>query len=140
VLSVEDITQDMQTIAGRLRESKVGSLTQSLETDIIEALKELIEATQHEMQDMKSEERQQQQGQSGTQEKPPLVQIMAEIKVLRSLQLRINRRTQRVDGLLAEQKPDDQAELLRQLEELTTRQRRLTESAAELAEQVSRKR
>ncbi len=140
VLSVEDIAQDMQTVSGRLRESRVGSLTQSLETDIIEALKELIEATQREMQEMKSEERQQQQEQSGSQEKPPLVQIIAEIKVLRSLQLRINRRTQRVDGLLAEQPTHDQAELLNQLEKLTNRQRRLTESAEQLAEQVKQKR
>ncbi len=140
VLSVEDIAQDMQTISGRLRESKVGSLTQALETDIIEALKELIEATQKEMQDMKSEERQQQQGQSGSQEKPPLVQILAEIKVLRSLQLRVNRRTQRVDGLLAEQSSEDRAELLNQLEELTSRQRRLTESAEQLADQIRQNR
>jgi len=139
VLSVEDIAQDMQTISGRLRESKVGRLTQSLQTDIIEALKELIEATQKEMQDMKSEDGQQ-QGQSGSQEKPPLVQIMAEIKVLRSLQLRINRRTQRVDAMLAEQSSDERTELLQQLEELTNRQRRLTESAEQLAEQVRQKR
>jgi hypothetical protein len=136
VLSVEDITIDMRTIAGRLRESKAGTLTQALETDIIEALKELIEATQREMQDMKSEEHQQ-QAQSGDQKKPPLVQLIAEIKILRSLQLRINRRTQRTDTLIAEQSEGDAADLLKQLEELTDRQQRLVESAEELAERMS---
>ncbi len=134
VLSVEDIFTDMHTIASRLRESKVGTLTQSLETDIIEALKELIEATQREMQDMKSEEHQQ-QTQSGEQKEPPLVQLMAEIKILRSLQLRVNRRTQRIDRLMAEHPETD---LISQLKELTSRQQRLAESTEELAERISR--
>ena len=137
VLSVEDISIDMRTIAGRLRESKVGALTQSLETDIIEALKELIEATQREMQDMKSEE-QSQHSQTGEQKKPPLVQLLAEIKILRSLQLRINRRTRNIDGFMAEDSENDRNDLTRQLRELTTRQQRLVESAEELAEQMSR--
>ena len=137
VLSVEDISIDMRTIAGRLRESKVGALTQSLETDIIEALKELIEATQREMQDMKSEE-QSQHSQTGEQKKPPLVQLLAEIKILRSLQLRINRRTRNIDGFIAEDSENDRNDLTRQLRELTTRQQRLVESAEELAEQMSR--
>jgi hypothetical protein len=87
---------------------------------------------------MKSEERQQQQAQSGEQKKPPLVQLMAEIKILRSLQLRINQRTQRIDGFLAEQSDDDQAALIQQLEQLTTRQQRLVESAEELGKRIAR--
>lgn len=138
VLAVEDISADMATIANRLRASKVGALTQTLETDIIDALKELIAATQREMQEMKSEERQQQQAQSTEQNKPPLVQLMAEIKVLRSLQLRINQRTQRIDRFLAEQSDGDRSDLIRQLEQLTTRQHRLVESAEELGKQISR--
>jgi len=137
VLSVEDISTDMKTAADRLRQSKVGSLTQALETDVIEALKELIEATQREMQDMKSEERQQ-QAQNGEQKKPPLVQLIAEIKVLRSLQLRLNRRTQRIDEFMAEQTADDRDHLIEQLEQLTTRQQRLVESAQELSKRMSR--
>lgn len=138
VLAVEDISADMATIANRLRASKAGVLTQTLETDIIDGLNELIAATQREMQEMKSEERQQQQTQGGEQKKPPLVQLMAEIKVLRSLQLRINQRTQRIDMFLAEQSDNDRADLIQQLEELTTRQHRLVESAEELGKQISR--
>lgn len=136
VLSVEDISIDMQSVRERLRASKTGTLTQTLETDIIDSLKELIEATQREMQEMKSEERQQ-QSPSGDQKKRALVELMAEIKVLRSLQLRVNRRTLRIDGLMAEQDNDDREELLRQLEELTARQQRLVESAEELGERLA---
>ena len=137
VLSVEDISIDMRTVANRLQESKVSRLTQTLETDIIEALKELIEATQHEIQDMKSEE-QQQQAQAGEQNKPPLVQLVAEIKILRSLQLRINRRTQRTDQLMAETGESGRADLIRQLEELTARQQRLVKSTEELGKRMHR--
>lgn len=137
LMAVEDIETDMNTVAGYLRESKVGGLTQSVETDILESLKQLIEAAQKEMEDMKSEERKQQpHQQSDEQKKPPLVELMAEIKVLRSLQLRVNRRTKQVDELLQTGKKDDQPDLLRQVGELAGRQQRLFESAGELSRQV----
>ncbi len=140
IVAVEDIETDMGSIATRLQETKVGLLTQSMQTDVLEALKELIEATQNEMEDMKSEERKQQQQQQGEQKKPALVELMAEIRVLRSLQLRVNRRTKQIHELSLE---DDQSEadaLLGQLEELTRRQDRLRESARELSEQLEQQR
>lgn len=138
VVAVEDIEADMATIAGRLRETKAGRLTQSMETDVIEALKELIEATQKEMQDMKSEQHQQQQQQQQNQKKPDLVDLMAEIRVLRSLQLRVNRRTRQVHDLLQEGDLSEEPDLLDQLAELAHRQERLKESAAALAERMQR--
>ncbi|MEQ9408531.1 MAG: hypothetical protein RIK87_12425 [Fuerstiella sp.] len=140
VVAVEDIEVDMATIAGRLQETKVGTLTQSIETDVIEALKELIEATQQEMQEMKSEERRQQQQQSPEQKKPPLVELMAEIRVLRSLQLRVNRRTRQVHDLTREGDPSEVQDLQDQLIELAGRQDRLRESALELAERMEKQR
>lgn len=140
VVAVEDIESDMASVTIRLQRTKTGSLTQSMESDIIESLNELIKATQKEMQEMKSEERQQQQQQSQNQKKPPLVELMAEIKVLRSLQLRVNRRTTQVHELLLEGDQDDITDLTEQLGELANRQNRLRESAAELAEQMERQR
>jgi outer membrane murein-binding lipoprotein Lpp len=140
VVAVEDIESDMKASAVRLKDSKVGPLTQTLQTDIIESLKELIEATQREMQEMKSDQRQQQQQQGGEQQKPPLVELMAEIKVLRSLQLRVNRRTKQIDDLFRDSDSQDAADLQEQLGELAARQHRLRESAAELAERVRKNR
>ena len=140
LIAVEDIESDMKTVAGRLQQTQAAELTQSMQTDVIEALKELIETAQKEMEDMKQEQQQQQQQQqqSGPQQKAPLVELMAEIRVLRSLQLRVNRRTAIVDRLLQEDNAAEQAGLLNQLEELTLRQNRLTESAGELARQMER--
>lgn len=141
IVAVEDIETDMGSIANRLQETKVGSLTQSMQTDVLEALKELIEATQREMEDMKSEDRkQQQQQQQSSQEKPPLVELMAEIRVLRSLQLRVNRRTKQIHELSLENDTSEAEDLQEQLAELARRQDRLRESAGELSEQMEQKR
>ncbi|MEO1983252.1 MAG: hypothetical protein ABGZ24_22295, partial [Fuerstiella sp.] len=140
LVAVEDIEFDMGSVAARLQDTKVGTFTQSMQTDVIEALKELIEATQREMEEMKSEERQQQQQQSKNQKKPPLVQLMAEIRVLRSLQLRVNRRTRKIHELSRDVSAEDHEDLSPDLRALAVRQDRLRESAAELAKRMEQQR
>lgn len=138
LVSMEDIEADMGTVTDRLRDTKVFALTQSIQTDIVEALEELIKATQQEMEQMKEQQSMPQQQQSQNGEKPPLVELMAEIRVLRSLQLRVNRRTRQVDELLEAPAADDVEALNAQLQELTFRQQRLRESAVELSKQMKR--
>jgi uncharacterized protein YaaQ len=136
-MAMEDIETDLNSVAGFLRQSDVSALTQSVQADIIESLKQLIEATQKEMETMKqeehSEESQQQEGQ-----KPPLVEMIAEIKVLRSLQLRVNRRTAQVDQLLKSAQPEQKSELNQQLNELANRQLKLVDSAKEMSRKMSK--
>jgi hypothetical protein len=136
VIAVEDIEADMSSVSGWMQEYKVGELTQSVQKDILDSLKQLIETTQKEMQQMKEQQKQQQQQQDPSQEKPGLVELMAEIRVLRSLQLRVNRRTKQVDGLLPNATSDDLPTLRKQLHDLAIRQNRLIESAKELAKQM----
>jgi hypothetical protein len=135
LLAVEDIEADMGSVSGWLQESKVGDLTQSVQNDIIESLKQLIETTQKEMQEMKEEQQQQSQQQEGPPQKPGLVELMAEIKMLRNLQLQVNRRTKQVDGLLQSASSEDFPSLKKQVHDLAVRQRRLIETAKELAKQ-----
>ena len=136
VIAVEDIEADMHSVSGWMQEYKVGELTQSVQKDILESLKQLIETTQKEMQLMKEQQKQQQQQSDPSQEKPGLVELMAEIRVLRSLQLQVNRRTKQVDGLLQSTTTDDLPALRKQLHDLAVRQNRLIESAKELAKQA----
>lgn len=138
LVAVEDIESDMGKIAERLQQTKADSLTQSMQMDVIEALKELVETTQKEMSEMKQQ--QQQPPASGQQDKPDLVDLMQEIKVLRSLQLRVNRRTSQVNKLFQEVSPSDVADLQEQLVELASRQQRLAGSAAELARKMEKRR
>lgn len=134
LLAVEDIEADMGSVSGWLQESKVGDLTQSVQNDIIESLKQLIETTQKEMQEMK-EQQQESQQQQGPPQKPGLVELMAEIKMLKNLQLQVNRRTKQVDGLLQSASSEDLPSLKTQVHDLAVRQRRLIETAKELAKQ-----
>ena len=136
VIAVEDIEADMSSVSGWMQEYKVGELTQSVQKDILDSLKQLIETTQKEMQEMKEQQKQQEQQQDPNQEKPGLVELMAEIRILRSLQLQVNRRTKQVDGLLPNASSDDLPALRKQLHDLAIRQNRLIESARELAKQM----
>jgi hypothetical protein len=134
LMAVEDIEADMGSVTGWLQESKVGELTQTLQKDIIESLKQLIDTTQKEMQEMK-EQQQQQQQQNNAEQKQGLVDFMAEIRMLRNLQLQVNRRTKQVNTLLQSSASDDLPALNKQIRDLAVRQRRLIESAKELASQ-----
>ncbi len=136
VIAVEDIEADMSSVGGWMQEYKVGELTQSVQKDILDSLKQLIETTQKEMQEMKEQQKQQEQQKDPSQEKPGLVELMAEIRILRSLQLQVNRRTKQVDGLLPTATNDDLPALRKQLHDLAIRQNRLIESAKELAKQM----
>lgn len=138
LVAVEDIEFDMAKIAERLQQTKADSLTRSMESDVVEALKELVETTQKEMAEMKQQQQQPQQG--SQQEKPDLVNLMQEIKMLRSLQVRVNRRTAQVNDLFQDATPTDARDLQDQLSELAIRQQRLVESAAELAKKMEEQR
>jgi len=132
LLAVEDIEADMNSAGEWLRDSDVSELTQSVQQDVIDALKQLVEVMQKEMQDMQQQQQQSQQQQGPNSQQSPLVELIAEIKVLRNLQLQVNQRTQRVDRLL-QTVPAERLEALRQqISELSHRQERLLESAREL--------
>ncbi len=65
----------------------------------------MIEALQKAQQEME-EQQQQQQSQPGPPQDPALVDMLAELKMIRSLQQRINKRTKRYADRLLED-PDD---------------------------------
>ncbi len=98
--SMEQVREDMEEVVNRLAEVKLGAMTQGLEEDIIEALEEMIEALQQAQED---QEQRQQNPQSQPPSEPgdqPLVSQIAELKMIKALQLRINRRTDRYSKML----------------------------------------
>ncbi|MCA9113974.1 MAG: hypothetical protein KDA79_02735 [Planctomycetaceae bacterium] len=129
---VEQLREDMLTVADRLETEQVGEITQGIEKDIIEALQEMIEALQKEMEKKKEEQQQQQQQQQGQKQDPPLVDQLAELKMLRSLQLRVNRATRRL-GRLVEGEQATKADVVGELQRLARRQARIQEAAYDLA-------
>jgi hypothetical protein len=103
---IADMQKDLDLLAVRLKKMLAGTYSQEIQTDIIQTLKELIEVIK--------EERERKQGggggggggeQEGEQDEP-LLPNSAELKMLRSLQSRVNRRTTRFEKLRT--KEDDE--------------------------------
>jgi len=136
LLAAEDIESDMTSVAEWMQQSNVSELTISVQRDILDSLKQLVETMQREMQQMQERQQQdeQQQQQQG-QQQSPLVDLIAEIRVLRNLQLQVNRRTKQVDGLLERASDGERAVLQKQVSELAERQQKLWESAKDLEKQ-----
>ncbi len=129
---VEQIRDDMLSAVRLLQKNEVGELTQGIERDIVEALQEMIEALQKEIEKKKSDPQQQQPGQQGQKQDKPLVEQIAELKMLRSLQLRINRRTRRLGGMIKGEQATD-ADVVDQLRSLSFRQAQVQQATHDLA-------
>ena len=138
--TVEEMQLDMSQVASRLGQSKVGRITINIEEDIIETLDYLIEAlvkTQQDLQKMKKS-RKPGNGEPGDR---PLVDKLAEIKMLRGLQQRIYRRHKRYaefnddpsDPVGQASDPDMKAAL----ERLAEKQNRLMRIAKDIVKELN---
>ena len=127
--AVDDMRDDMEQVVVRLAQSKVGTMTQATEEDIITALEEMIAALKKAQKDLE-EKKQQPPGKSqpGEPGEPPLVDSIAELKVIRALQMRVNKRTQRYTDLTkssGSENAADKPELLKAIKRLADRQQRI---------------
>ncbi|HSW47221.1 MAG TPA: hypothetical protein VLM89_16785 [Phycisphaerae bacterium] len=120
---VEELRDDLQEAASRLQDRQTGPATARLQADIVDLLKELIEAVQQ-MRD------QLQAGDgpppAGMDQVPPLLPGSAELKMLRSCQTRVNRLTREVQ-------PDNPAGARR----LAERQKEVAEMARKMNERIT---
>ncbi|HEX5444775.1 MAG TPA: hypothetical protein VFW87_13130, partial [Pirellulales bacterium] len=124
--AVAQLREDMETVAGRLAQAKVDALTQATEKDIIAALEEMIAAFQKAQKDQQEQQQRQGQQQAGEQQEPPLVDQLAELRMIRALQMRVNKRTQEYARLVSgDEGQADQPELLEALEKLSQREARI---------------
>ena len=113
----EQMRDDIAQVVKLLAASNVDELTLGIEEDIIAALKDMIEALKKAQKDLK-DKKSPPPGEGGPAE-PPLVDKIAELKMIRSLQLRVNRRTKLIADTAA--KTSD-PELLRTLQDLAERE------------------
>ncbi len=130
--AIEQMRGDMRQVAKRLGEVKVDAITQGLEQDIIAALEETIATLEKAIKDLeKKKTPPSQQPPAGEPTEPPLVDKLAELKMIRSLQMRIYKRTQRY-GEMIEGEQAESAELLDALKDLADRQQRVYQATADL--------
>jgi hypothetical protein len=130
--AIEQARDDMQTISDRLRDVKVDMITQGLEEDVIAALEETLAAMQQALKDLREQKGQQQQGGgSGQPGEEPLVDRIAELRMIRSLQARVNNRTKQY-GAMIEGEQALQADLIKGLEQLALRQQKIFQATHDL--------
>ena len=122
----------MQTVARRLDRVDVGEITQNIEQDIVEGLKEIIEALQKEQEKRKEKKSPPQQQQEQQQQQKGLVEQLAELKMLRSLQYRVNRRTKQLGRLVDGEQALD-PDVVGQLKQLSDRQAKLHKATYDLS-------
>ena len=124
---VRQIRDDSEIIAQRLSKTEIDAVTQGMQADVLAAIEEMIAALQQAQKDLEKQKQQQQQQQQQQQGQPgeqPLVDSIAELKLLRTMEKRIQSSTQRYTELI--QSDDGSAqELLPLLKSLAERQDRL---------------
>jgi hypothetical protein len=135
--AMSQVLIDVQSVVDRLAQADTGKLTVGIEKEIVSSLEEMVEALVAVQKDQKKRKEQRQspgqqpQGQQGEQ---PLVDQLAELRLIRTLQLRVNKRTQSLSEVLKD--PSDvvgQAEA----EDVNAQLRSLAERQASI-QQVTR--
>jgi hypothetical protein len=135
---VEQIRDDMLRVAERLTGSKVDEVTAGIQEDILAALEEMIAALQKAQRDMeqKKQQQQQQQQQQGEPGEQPLVEQIAELKLIRTMETRILSTTQRYSKIAAES--PNAADLLQLVRDLAQRQSNLYRVTRDIVQKRNR--
>lgn len=126
---MEQLVDDMANSADRLAAFQVGAITQAIQAEIIDALEQLLEAVKKMQEENEAQQGQPQQQQQ--QGPPPLLPASAELKLLRSSQLRINNRT----GVIADQMArgaEEKSAAAKSLVKLSARQTQCADIAREI--------
>ncbi len=122
--AAQQMRDDVEQIVQRLAQAKVGRLTQNSEEDVLAALKEMIEALKKAQKDLDSKKQSSRLPAASQPEDPPLVYLLAELKMIRALQMRVNTRTARYAKLIDGEQADN-VEIVEALRRLGQRQERI---------------
>ena len=131
---VESLLQarfDMAEIKNRLERTILDTITLHLEEAVIDSLQEMLHAIQGAMEEAKQrqEDADSQQSGGGAAAEEPLIQLLAELRMIRSMQHRVNERTQRYNDEIKQmqENPETDWSLLKQaVEELARQQNRIS--------------
>jgi hypothetical protein len=97
--ALEQVIRDSQMVVTRLGQADVSKSTQSIQDEILGALDEMLQSLK-EVQKKREENKQQRQnggqGSGGSPQEDPLVEQIAELRLIKTLQVRVNKRTDRL--------------------------------------------
>jgi hypothetical protein len=128
---LEQARDDMKKVQALLFKTEVGQFCQGLEEDIIAALKEIIEVLKKAQQDLK-DRKDQPPPPGGMPPDPRLIDILAELRMLRNLQVKVNKRTVDYSKLYTGEQADD-IKLQEELQALAQRQVKIEKATKDLA-------
>lgn len=139
--AIEQVNADIADVAGRLSNGDVSQLTLVIEEDIVSALEEMVAslvAVQKENRENKKDDQQDGEGGGGggQQGDRPLVNKLAELRLVKTLQIRINRRTDAMSKLLDSEDAKGQiteSDVLEQVKELAERERKIQKVTLQVA-------
>jgi NADH dehydrogenase/NADH:ubiquinone oxidoreductase subunit G len=127
---LDEVRRDMVSVQKRLNSAYVGEDTQVIEQDIIAALKEMIAALKKAQQDLQDPSKG--GGQGGGQSNQKLIDLLAELKMIRSLQAQVNNRT-KIYGKRYEGEQADDPLIKEELKQLSERQTKIQEMTNNIA-------
>jgi hypothetical protein len=119
--AIEQMRDDMQQVVLRLAQTKVDKITQGVEEDIIAALKDMITALKKARKEQKNKKP---PSGSCSSCEPPLIDTLAELKMIRALQMRVNIRTARYSKMIEGEQAEN-PELVEAIRRLAERQQRI---------------
>ncbi|MGO9109247.1 MAG: hypothetical protein ACLP9L_08445 [Thermoguttaceae bacterium] len=126
--AVQQVHDDMQQLVHRLAEGKTEVVTQAIETDVIKGLEEILDALKKAQKNADNKKKPPGPSPNGQPQDPPLIEQLAELKMIRALQMRVNRRTERYRKLVKDEQADKEGVLdaLRLLSEQQARVYKVT--------------
>ncbi len=130
--AIEQMMENMLVAETRLSKYDTGKTTQLVEQLILETLAEMIAALQKELEKMEKKKQEQGQPQQGQPQEPGLVDQIAELKMIRSLQNQINRLTTQLSEDLGDKTPNA-ADQLKLIDDLANRQERIKDATYDLS-------
>jgi hypothetical protein len=119
--AIEQMRDDMQQVVLRLAQTKVDKITQGVEEDIIAALKDMITALKKAQKEQKNKKP---PSGSCSSCEPPLIDTLAELKMIRALQMRVNTRTARYSKMIEGEQARN-SELVEAIRRLAEREQRI---------------
>jgi hypothetical protein len=130
----QQVRQDMMHVQRRLEITDVGVVTQAIEKDIVDTLKEMIEALKKaraELDNKKSPP----SGPPPPPQDQKLLELIAELKMIRSMQIRVNNRTETYGKMYVPREGEQTSDpmIRRELSNLSERQERIFEVTNRLA-------
>jgi hypothetical protein len=129
---LKQVSDDMTNVQRRLGRVDVGQVTQVTEQDIIAMLKEMIEALKKAQQKLQANKGQPPPPRQGPPPPQSLIDLLAELRLIRSMQFRVNNRTE----AYGKQYPGEQAdapEIQKELNGLAGRQSKIFDITKNIA-------